>query len=320
MRSLHARIAGRLAWKSWCPARRRRLNRPPSFSARVRRPGVKAISATTEGAPVHSTNLVGIPTGLLASATFNAAPVALHIHGARATNRALFAMLADATCVEEAVLAFQIYMRTVFELEAPAARDVLGRKRYRASYVRLLRGWGFDANGAEGAVLKGWVESRFGLAPIFHKAILGRYPSPAWMGYLEEKMSARFHNNGIYAQLDMLYEYAQHVFARWLHPGCRHVTLYRGVNDFAEHQVVTWLPRTDGRPGRSREAIARQNNLVSFTTKRDVADQFGDTILEVEVPVCKMLYCNALMPGPVLQGEGEVMVLGGDYRVRMATF
>ena len=280
---------------------------------------MKAISAITDGTPVHSTNLVGIPTGLLASVAFNAAPVPLHIHGACATNRALFAMLADATDLDEAVLAFQIYMRTVFDLDAPAQRDALGRKRYRASYQRLLRGWGFDANGAEAAVLKGWVESRFGLAPTFHKQILGRYPSAAWMTYIEEKMGARFHNNGIHAQLDLLYEYAQHLFRRWLYPGASHVTLYRGVNDFAEHQVVAWLPRTDGRKAPSREAIARQNNLVSFTTSREIADQFGDTILEVEVPVCKMLYCNALMPGPLLRGEGEVLVLGGDYRVRMAT-
>ncbi|BAL23132.1 NAD(+)--dinitrogen-reductase ADP-D-ribosyltransferase [Azoarcus sp. KH32C] len=264
----------------------------------------------------QSTNLVGIPTGLLASVAFNAHPLPLRIHGVRETNRALFAMLHDAASIEDAVLAFQIYMRSVFDLDAAPLLDTLGRKRYRANYLRLLRGWGFDANGREAAVLKGWVESRFGLQPTFHKEPLGRYPSEAWMTYLEEKMSARFHNNGIHAQLDLLYEYGQRVFRRWLYPGRHHLTLYRGVNDFAEHQVVAWLPREKGR---LREAIARQNNLVSFTTQRDVADQFGDTILEVEVPLCKVVYCNALMPGPVLRGEGEVMVLGGEYRVRMAT-
>lgn len=283
---------------------------------------MKAISATTEArAPAvygHSTNLVGIPTGLVASVAFNEHPLPLHIHGVRETNRALFAMLDDATSADEAVLAFQIYMRTVFELDLPGERDAVGRKRYRASYLRLLRGWGFDANGREGAVLKGWAESRFGLHPTFHKRQLGRYPSEAWMQYVEEKMNARFHNNCIHAQLDLLYEYAQHVFRRWLYPGRRHLTLYRGVNDFAEHQVVAWLPHADGRPGRAREAIARHNNLVSFTTRRDIADQFGDTILEVEVPLCKVVYCNDLMPGPLLRGEGEMLVLGGDYRVRMA--
>lgn len=273
----------------------------------------------TAGAVVpvgHSTNLVGVPTALLASPAFNAHPIPLRIHGVRETNRALFSMLHDASSPDEAVLAFQIYMRTVFELDAPGGLDALGRKRFRSSYLRLLRGWGFDANGKEGAVLKGWVESRFGLLPTFHKTLLGRYPSVAWMQYLEEKMAARFHNNCIHLQLDLLYEYGQRMFRRWLFPGRHHLTLYRGVNDFGEHQVVEWLPR---QKGQLREAIARQNNLVSFTTKRDVADQFGDTILEVEVPISKVIYCNALMPGPVLQGEGEVLVLGGEYRVRMAT-
>jgi NAD+--dinitrogen-reductase ADP-D-ribosyltransferase len=106
------------------------------------------------------------------------------------------------------------------------------------------------------------------------------------------------------------------MFRRWLHPGRRHLTLYRGVNDFAEHQVVAWLERRKGQP---REVVARQNNLVSFTSRRDVADTFGDTLLEVEVPVSKIVYCNELMPGPVLRGEGEVLVLGGEYRVRISS-
>lgn len=264
----------------------------------------------------HSTNLVGVPTALLASAAFNEHPLALKIHGVRETNRALFAMLRDATSTEEGVLAFQIYMRTVFELDAPKELDAWGRKRHRADYRRLLRGWGFDANGKEGAVLKGWAESRFGLLPTFHKELLGRYPSAPWMAYTEEKMSARFNNNCIHLQLDLLYEYGQFMFRRWLHPGRRHLTLYRGVNDFAEHQVVAWLQRQKGRP---REVVARQNNLVSFTSRRDVADTFGDTILEVEVPISKIVYCNELMPGPVLRGEGEVLVLGGEYRVSMSS-
>lgn len=264
----------------------------------------------------HSTNLVGIPTALLASPAFNAHPLPLRIHGVRETNRTLFAMLDDATTPGEGVLAFQIYMRTVFELDAPKECDRLGRKRHRADYRRLLRGWGFDANGPEGAVLKGWVESRFGLLPTFHQALLGRYPSAPWMEYLEQKMAARFNNNCIQLQLDLLYEYGQYMFRRWLYPGRRHLTLYRGVNDFAEHQLVERLSTEKGRP---REAIARQNNLVSFTTQREVADTFGDTIIEVEVPLSKVFYCNALMPGPVLRGEGEVLVLGGEYRVRMAT-
>ncbi|MBI2311496.1 MAG: NAD(+)--dinitrogen-reductase ADP-D-ribosyltransferase [Betaproteobacteria bacterium] len=257
----------------------------------------------------HSTNLVGIPTGLLASSAFNEHPLKLSINGVRETNPALFAMLEDATCAAEAMEAFQNYMRTVFGLE-PQQRRGEGGQRFRASYLRLLAGWGFDANGPEGAVLKGWVESRFGILPTFHKGPLGRYPSPAWIAYVVEKMSARFHNNSIHLQLDLLYEYCQWMLARFLSPGRHHLTLYRGVNDFAEHQLIEPLGR--------REAIARQNNLVSFSAERDIADQFGDTILEARVPVAKIVFFNALLPGHVLRGEGEYLVIGGDYRVRLA--
>lgn len=260
--------------------------------------------------PVHSTNLVGLPSGLIASASFNQYPIKLAINGARQTSRALFSMLADASTPDEAVAAFQAYMGVVFDLDQPPALDRHGRQRYRASYLRLISGWGFDANGREGAVLKGWVESRFGLMPTFHKTVLGHYPSEAWMRYVEEKLSARFHNNSIYTQLDLVYEYCQWMLLRWLSPSRHHVTLYRGVNDFKEHQVLRWTGK--------REAIARQNNLISFSRLRQIADQFGDTILEVEVPVVKIFFCNELLPGSILKGEGEVLVLGGDYHVRLA--
>ena len=259
---------------------------------------------------VHSTNFVGIPTGLLASTAYNDYPAALHIHGVRETNPALFRMLADSTCVAEGIEAFRNYMQTVFELEARPTVDANGRKRYRSSYLRLLRGWGFDANAREGAVLKSWVESRFGLLPTYHKVRLGHFPSEAWIAYIEEKMSPRFHNNSIFLQLDLLYEYAHWMLAHYLMPGKTHVTLYRGVNDFAEHQLLS-------RSGK-RDAVARQNNLISFSQDRDVADRFGDTILEVEVPITKILFFNGLLPGHVLKGEGEYLVIGGDFRVRLA--
>ena len=257
----------------------------------------------------HSSNLIGVPTDLLASTTFNDHPFPLHINGVRATNPALFAMLRDATHGDEAREAFGNYMRTVFGLEE-AQRCGLDRRRFRASYLRLLAGWGFDSNGPEGGVLKGWVESRFGIFPTFHKQSLGRYPSPAWIGYVEDKMSTRFHNNSIYAQLDLLYEYCQWMLSHFLATERQHLTLYRGVNDFAEYQVTEYVSK--------RTAIARQNNLISFTAHRDIADQFGDTILEVQVPIVKVIFFNELLPGHVLRGEGEYLVIGGDYLVKLS--
>ena len=257
----------------------------------------------------HCTNLVGVPTGLLASVAFNDFPLALSINGVKETNPALFEMLGRSTSAEEATEAFQAYMAAVFGLE-PEQREGGAPRRFRSSYLRLLRGWGFDSNGPEGAVLKGWVESRFGLLPTFHKEPLRTFPSSAWVAYVEEKMSSRFHNNSINQQLDLLYEYCQWGLAKYFARGRRHFTLYRGVNDFDEGVVVE-------RTGK-HVAVVRQNNLVSFTSDRGRAEEFGDYILEAEVPTVKILFFNALIGGHTLKGEGEYLVIGGNYRMRFA--
>jgi NAD+--dinitrogen-reductase ADP-D-ribosyltransferase len=181
------------------------------------------------------------------------------------------------------------------------------QRRFRASYLRLLRGWGFDANSREGAVLKSWVESRFGIYPTFHKMALTSFASEAWSNYVEEKMSSRFHNNAIFMQLDLLYEFCQWSFTRGHSPG-RHLTLYRGVNDFDEHRVID--ERANG------EIVLRLNNLVSFSAHRTVAGEFGDCLLEVQVPKVKVLFHSDLLPRHPLKGEAEYLVIGGDYRVK----
>ncbi len=258
----------------------------------------------------HSTNLVGIPTGLLASTAFNDYPLALHINGVHEMNKALFEMLASSGSAEEASEAFQNYMGALFGLDREQRLKKTDRRRFRSSYLRLLQDWGFDSSSPAGAVLKGWVESRFGLFPTFHKEVLGRFPSPGWIGYVEEKMSSRFHNNSINLQLDLLYEYSQWALAHYCAPGRKHLTLYRGVNDFKEHPVRERLGKDS--------AIVRQNNLVSFTSDRMRADEFGDCILEAQVPVVKVLFFNGLISGTTLKGEGEYLVIGGDYKVQFS--
>lgn len=260
----------------------------------------------------HGVNLVGIPTGLLASAAFNDFPLPLAIGGVREMNSALFEMLRLSETVEEAGVAFQNYMRAVFGVNGEDQLPPLpnGKRRFRASYLRLLKGWGFDANSAEGAVLKGWVESRFGLLPTFHKGVLGRYPSSGWMRYQEEKMGSRFHNNSINLQLDLLYAFCQWTLTRFFFTGRHHVTLYRGCNDFDEHPVVEHVGK--------HEVVVRLNNLVSFTSERDVAETFGDRILEARVPLVKILFFNRLLSDHPLKGEGEYLVIGGDYRVKVS--
>jgi NAD+--dinitrogen-reductase ADP-D-ribosyltransferase len=262
----------------------------------------------------HSTNFVGVPTKLLASASFNTADFPLHIAGVRQENRGLFSMLETTDTPEEASTIFTNYMAVMFGVHPEQRRPVRavnGRRRYRSGYDRLLRGWAYDSNGPEGAVLKGWVESRFGLIPTFHKDRLTRFSSPSWIHYVEQKMGSRFHNNAIFMQLDLVYEFGQWYLARF-EPEKRHFRLYRGVNDFDEHQKVEQIDK--------RTLIIRLNNLVSFTAERDIASSFGDYILSTHVPASKVLYFRDLLYDINLQGEAEVIAIGGDYMVKATYF
>jgi NAD+--dinitrogen-reductase ADP-D-ribosyltransferase len=253
----------------------------------------------------HSTNLVSVPTGLLASVAFNSFPVPLHITCVRETNKALFSMLDDTRTPEDAAELFQSYMAAVFDLD-DQDRNGRGPARFHASsYLRLLRGWGYEANSPEGAVLKGWVESRFGLFPTFHKAPITRIGGPAWVAYIEEKMSSRFHSNAISTQLDLLYEFCQWRLRRFPSAGHQHVTLYRGTNDYRENLLVERLAR--------HRIVVKLNSLVSFTSQRDIAETFGDIILAIDVPIVKILFFNALLPRHPLKGEDEYLVIGGNY-------
>ncbi|MDR3468184.1 MAG: NAD(+)--dinitrogen-reductase ADP-D-ribosyltransferase [Xanthobacteraceae bacterium] len=266
----------------------------------------------------HSSNLLGVPMELLVHRDFNDYPMPLHISGVREMNPNLFEMLAQASDLPDADEAFTCYMMAMFGIDREQREDPAGqggaprRRRYRSSFLRLLKGWGYDSNGPEGAVLKGWVESRFGLFPTFHKEIIHRISSRAWTTYVVEKMSSRFHSNSIYTQLDLLFEFCQWALARLVAPGETHLTLYRGINAFDEHRIVERIDR--------RTVLMRLNNLSSFTSDRDIAGCFGDTILTVQVPMSKVVFFNTLLSARPLKGEGEYLVIGGDYRVTAGYF
>jgi NAD+--dinitrogen-reductase ADP-D-ribosyltransferase len=265
----------------------------------------------------YSTNLVGVPTPVLASAEFNAHPVALRIAGVREAQPGLFALLERSTDLTEAREVFVHYLAIAFGLRPPGADERAGlgaaeQRHWRSSWRKLLQGWGMDANGPAGAVLKGWVESRFGMVPLFHKAPLGRFPSPAWVGYLEEKSASRFHNNCIHQQLDLLYEFCQWAQQRHALPSggghsATHVQLWRGSTR-CEEQLVQGLLR-------ERRCRMRFNSIASFSLSRDEASCFGDWVFRVQVPRSKLLLLPGLLPGQVLQGEQEVLALGGEYEV-----
>lgn len=258
----------------------------------------------------YTTNLVGIPAGIIASLEFNEHPQRMRIAGAQETHRGLFRLLEEAADLNQAAERFERYMDIVFQLK-PSEYEVRNatKRRFRPSYLKLMEGWGFDSNSPQGAVLKGWVESRFGLTPNYHRAPLRHYPSQDWIRYLEEKYSSRFHNNSIHQQLDLLYEYCQFAAHRFGFPGRDRITLWRGVNMHDESPMP-------GEQFKKGECVVRLNNLVSFTTSRERADEFGDWILETQVPIVKMLFFPGMLNNPPLAGEGEVLALGGLYCVR----
>ena len=264
----------------------------------------------------YSTNLVGVPAPVLASTAFNEHPAALAIAGTCESHPGLFALLERSRDLNEARDMFVHYLSIAFGLRKPEAHemDAMGvaeQRRWRSSWRKLLQGWGMNANGTAGAVLKGWVESRFGLVPIYHKAPLARFPSPSWVAYLEEKSASRHHNNNIHQQLDLLYEFCQWALRRFQLPGSAPfpgpLQLWRGSTRCEEQVIAGRL--MDG------HCTVRLNNLVSFSQTPEDAGCFGDWVLEVQVPACKILVFPGLLPGQVLQGEQEVLALGGDYDV-----
>ncbi|MCK9608583.1 MAG: NAD(+)--dinitrogen-reductase ADP-D-ribosyltransferase [Methylomonas sp.] len=259
----------------------------------------------------HSTNLIGIATSYMASPLFNDNPQALRIAGTREAAAGLFDKLAQQPDLAACGQVFQDYMCVVFGFEAEQRLgvDKQGRRRFRSSYLRLIQDWGLDSNNAQGAVFKGWVESRFGLFPNFHKQPLDSFRGKNWLVYIEEKMNSRYHNNCIFMQLDLLYEYCQWVIARFQIPAARHKTLYRGVNTLDDCSLVADEDKT--------QKLVRFNSLVSFTDRRSIASEFGAYILQVQVPVVKLIFFNELLPHHALHGEAEYLAIGGDYRVKV---
>ena len=262
-----------------------------------------------------SSNLVGVPAPLLASTTFNRHPLPLAIASTREAQPGLFALLDTCPAAPEAAAVFEHYMELAFGLQpgsgAGGGSGGEGR-RWRTSYLKLLQGWGLDSNGGAGAVLKGWVESRFGIAPWFHKAPLARFPSPAWVDYLTEKAASRWQNNCIQQQLDLLYEFCQWSIARWQPFGSGpHVALWRATTR-ADEQLI------EGALRQGAQAVMRLNNLVSFALEREQADCFGDWMLHARVPTAKLLFYPGLLHAGALAGESEVLAIGGDYDVELA--
>ena len=153
--------------------------------------------------------------------------------------------------------------------------------------------------------MKGWVESRFGITPFFHKEIISDVNSEEYYEYMVAKMDARHNKNMIFHQLDLLYTYTQVILQTFYSESLPKLKLFRGVNDLSEHLVVRELEE--------KKLCIEQNSLVSFTSDRDIASQFGDYILESDIPYTKIVFFSEILPNVKFTGESEYLVLGGRY-------
>ncbi|MBI5484431.1 MAG: NAD(+)--dinitrogen-reductase ADP-D-ribosyltransferase [Deltaproteobacteria bacterium] len=254
-----------------------------------------------------SFNNCNLPPWVIASRHFNDNPQQLEIQGVKEGNRFLFERLAAIASQKERAEVFNDYMSVKFQLHHWQDQTDTARKSIKNSYLRFLRGWMMDSNSVEGAVLKRWVESRMGIIPTYHRVRIKGIHSQAYFEYSVDVMKGSARTNAIQSQLDILYEYSQFELAL-KYPPSLIIPLYRGTYDASEHDVIEQIDR--------RSQIVRLNNLVSFTSDEERAWEFGSTVWEVQVPLCKIVFYNDLLPGSIMKGEGEYLVIGGEYRVR----
>jgi NAD+--dinitrogen-reductase ADP-D-ribosyltransferase len=255
-------------------------------------------------------NLCDWPPWVLASRQFNDDPRPIAIQGAIAADRHFFKTLDVTLDHERRAELFQDYMTVKFHLNEAQEETEGARRAIRNGYIRFLRGWGADSNSREGAVLKGWVESRLGIAPTYHKCSLRGFGNEDvetdYSPYDIDRTRGIARTNSIYGQFDLLYAYCQYELAR-LRKNDRWITLYRGTYDPREHLVTERLDH--------RNYFVKLNNLLSFTSEKERAFEFGTTVWKVEVPLVKVFYFGELLPSVPLKGENEYIVIGGEYRV-----
>ena len=256
--------------------------------------------------PINRCNL---PADILGGLTFQQYPTALTLDWTLALHRRLFDDLAQEPRVEERLLLFRRHMAASFQLDQPEEVgydcDSAHPGRPRLDYLRLLRGWMFDSNGMQAAVLKGWVESRFGLLPRAHKEPLRDYRSDAYRAFCAARAAGLTNTNALETQLDLLFAFCQHELHR-VADAAPTLTLYRGTNRLEDYECLDASDR--------KHPVLLLNNLNSFTLSPERAGEFGDLVFAAQVPRAKLLYFPGLLPG-ALRGEGEHLVIGGLYRV-----
>ncbi|MEJ2141936.1 MAG: NAD(+)--dinitrogen-reductase ADP-D-ribosyltransferase [Gammaproteobacteria bacterium] len=242
--------------------------------------------------------------------TYQQHPVPLYLDSVTNIHKEIFSQLSELNDPVLRAEKFMDYMNVYFQLDKlkqGTSKNLSEQEHYpraKANYLYMLRGWLFDTDSREGAILKGWVESRFGLIPTWHKEKITDGDSPQYQVYLHEKTSGIYNTNSLEAQLDLLYSYCQFELTKQHNKENNYLVLYRGIN----YKTAKLL--------RENNNILLLNNINSFSSTRERADEFGDVTIQVNVPFAKIFYYSGLLPG-ILRGEGENIVIGGLYQVKL---
>ena len=175
----------------------------------------------------------------------------------------------------------------------------------RSAPMPITCGWfercSFASDGREGAVSStGWRPASAAYPPSRRPAARTRQralpgvPGPGGGGARRHQLA------GVPEPDFLLYTYCQYELARQ-HPGEGHLSLYRGINRIDEHETL----------GREQDGshLVLSNNLWSFTSERERADEFGDHLLSARVPIPRFLLEPVRCPGR--RSEGRVR---GDRR------
>ena len=259
-----------------------------------------------ENVPPEAAHHCNLPSFALGTLAYQDDPQPIELAGVWYDDCQLFSHLDTLTDPAKRGEFFHSYMTSRFLLTQWAEYEVSARQKLRYSYVQFIHGWGADSNAHAGAVLKAWVENRFGLPPTFHGGRLPDDPE-ACIRYQEDRRKNAAMIPAIMMQLDVLYTFAQYEMMR-RYPCERWLTLYRGTHDPQEYAIRPSAPGTD--------TLVRLNNISSFTSDREVAWEFGSAVWAVRVPVTKIVCFSGLLPPQLLGGESEYLVLGGEYRVQ----
>lgn len=257
----------------------------------------------------RSLNKCNIPASVLGSIEFQQHPKTIFIDGVKELFHIFFDNLDQCGSIEQRAQLFMDHMAVYFRLHCLVDAGWEKEKqqhRGNADYLHMLRGWLFDTNSQEGAILKSWVESRLGIVTRYH---CGRLTDAAhYQTYLQARSRGLHSTNALEAQLDLLYSYCQYELSH-RYDEDHTLLLYRGTNNLDEYDI---LKQTD-----ARHATVLLNNLNSFSCDKDRACEFGDMILQCQVPWQKIFFYSNLLPG-MLAGENEYLVVGGAYDISIS--